>query len=135
MIARGGAVRIRRRSSLMHSRWYCVGPPNNAIPCVYMSGAICRPYVVYKHVLLLPFNSLSCCCSDCFTVIATSWRVFEVQAKPTPFGPHYISVGLGLRCSIALFSNNVVGNFLRNIFHVKMSFVNLFNCIQLCFLF
>ena len=35
----------------------------------------------------------------------------------------------------ALFSNNVVGNFLRNIVHVKMSFANLFNCIQLCFLY
>ena len=33
----------------------------------------------------------------------------------------------------ALFSNNVVGNFLRNVVHVKMSFVNLF--IQLCFLY
>jgi len=29
----------------------------------------------------------------------------------------------------ALFSNNVVGNFLRNIIHVKMSIENLFNCI------
>jgi len=29
----------------------------------------------------------------------------------------------------ALFSNNVVGNFLRNIVYVKMSIVNLFNCI------
>ena len=29
----------------------------------------------------------------------------------------------------ALFSNNVVGNLLRNIVHVTMSFVNLFNCI------
>jgi len=35
----------------------------------------------------------------------------------------------------ALFSNNVVGEFLQNIVHVKMSFVNLFNCIQLCFLY
>jgi len=29
----------------------------------------------------------------------------------------------------ALFSNNVVGNFLRNIIHVKMSIVNFFNFI------
>jgi len=29
----------------------------------------------------------------------------------------------------ALFSNNVVGNFLRNIVYVKMSFVNSSNCI------
>ena len=35
----------------------------------------------------------------------------------------------------ALFSNNVVGNFLQNIVHAKMSFVILYNCIQLCLLY